>query len=145
MVRTTRTGGPAKEAEVRRQAIVLTAGLMAVTGLGLVGGVPAGASTRTSPAAQHVKVGSRWTLGLTGDCEVQTFAAGGTWTADRFGDGDWYSGGAATIKEGWTTGQDAPALFKGTYSSAVAGYTGKFGAVGGSIKAELVKGVVGGC
>ena len=124
--------------------MVWTAGVLAVTGFGVLAG-GAGASVPASPAGQHVTTGSKWTLEVGSDCLVQTFGAGHTWTADKYGDGGKYSGGAATIKEVWTTGEDAPSIFKGTYSSAAKGYTGKFRSVGGSAKAKLVKGAVGAC
>jgi hypothetical protein len=126
--------------------MVLTAGVLAVTGLGLLGGAPAGASAAASSAAQHVKAGSKWTFEITGQgCEVQTFGSGKTWTADMGGDGGKYRGGAATIKDVWTTGSDAPAIFKGTYTSAAKAYEGTWIDSSGSLAAELVRGDVGGC
>ena len=130
---------------MRRHAACLMSGLMA-TGLGVLAGAPAGASAPASPAGQHVRAGSHWTFAIPGeDCELQTFGAGKTWTADLGGDGGKYSGGAATIKEVWTTGGDNPAIFKGTYESSAKEYKGKFKNLDGSFKAILVKGDVDGC
>jgi hypothetical protein len=120
--------------------------LLLAAGVGVLAGAPAGAAAQASSVGQHVKTGSTWTFAIIGeDCELQTFGAGKTWTADLGGDGGRYSGGAATIKEQWTTGGDNPAVFKGTYESSAKEYKGKFKNLDGSFKAVLVKGDVDGC
>jgi hypothetical protein len=120
--------------------------LLMTAGVGVLAGAPAGASAPARSAGQHVKTGSKWTFAIIGeDCELQTFGAGKTWTADLAGDSGRYSGGASTIKEVWTTGGDSPAVFKGTYASSAKEYKGKFKDLDGSFKAVLVKGDVDGC
>ncbi len=123
-----------------RRLAVLAAGLAMVATLGVTGVSGAAASV----PALHVKPGGVWTeLNKQGGCEVQTFATGGTWTADIGGDAGTYTGGGKTLLETWTAGQDATLTFTAKYSRSKKKYVGTFG--GGFDQGDtgyLVKGVV---
>jgi hypothetical protein len=95
-------------------------------------------------AALHVKPGSTWTSEADGNgCEIQTFAAGHTWTGDGFGDSGTYTGGGTKITTTDTAGNDTSLVFSGSYSKAKKQYTGTFnGRDSITATGQLVKGAV---
>jgi len=94
-------------------------------------------------AALHVRPGGVWTgEANTAGCEVQTFAANHTWSADQFGDSGTYKGGGKKITVTETAGDDSPSAFSGTYSKAKQEYIGSFSGKGAGLTGQLVKGAV---
>jgi hypothetical protein len=94
--------------------------------------------------AGKVKVGQMWTLTVV-NCEVQTFAAGHTWTADLGSDAGTYKGGGKKITEAFTAGIDEGGTFKGKFAKSVGGYSGTYTFDGSNYSATLVKGATSGC
>ena len=107
-----------------------------------------GAAGAATPAVKP-KPGGVWTLQIVGQgCEVQTFAAGGVWTADAAGDRGTYVDGVSvsghkTVKETWTAGNDTGLTFKGTKAAGV--YSGPLGGIGAGFTATLTLGATAGC
>jgi hypothetical protein len=107
-------------------------------------GLTAGTRTPVPMAKLHVKPGGTWTSEAVGNgCQIQTFAAGNTWTGDNFGDSGTYAGGGKKITTTDTAGNDTTLVFSGSYVKAKKRYTGTFNARD-SITAtgQLVKGAV---
>jgi hypothetical protein len=125
---------------VMARLALMMAGVAMVVGIG----VTAVAGSPVPEAAAHVKPGGVWTSEPDGNgCEVQTFAAGHTWTGDGFGDSGTYTGGGKKITTTDTAGNDVTLVFTGSYSKAKKQYTGTFaGRDGITAKGQLVKGAV---
>lgn len=128
---------------ILRHAGMLAAGLALTTSVGLGG---AGLASAASPAL-NIKPNSQWTLEVNGGgCEVDTFAADGTFsTTENGGDAGKWSGGASTVAMKWTAGEDIGITFRGTYVTSLKEYSGSLGGVGNGNSGELVKGAVSGC
>jgi hypothetical protein len=99
--------------------------------------------THATPAT-HVKPGSVWTLTAgPGECNVQTFAAGGGVTTDTGYTGTWTKPTRNKIKESFPS---APATYKAKYSRALGGYTGTLVLAGTSYpNTTLTPGATAGC
>jgi hypothetical protein len=122
-----------------RLAVMTAAGLAMAAGVGLIGADAASAAT---PAVLHVTAGSKWTAELNGVgvsfCEVDTFAANHTFTADVQNDRGTWSGGGRTITMKWTHGSLQGSVFMGTWARTAKAYEDV-------PNGALVKGVVAGC
>ena len=115
----------------RRTGGVAAALIMAAT-LAWTGSVASAAQ----PAVK-TKPGSQWTFGIKGGaCEVETFAAGGTFTSDLYGDSGTYTGGGSSIQMHWTAGGDAGLTYSGQWIAAKKEFKGS----GADKKATLAKG-----
>jgi hypothetical protein len=80
-------------------------------------------------------------------CEVQTFSANGTWTADKLGDsGTWTKNGKA-IAETWTAGSDRGQSLKAHWNKATSEFKGRGtgGISGGIWDTILTSGAATGC
>jgi hypothetical protein len=133
------------EMMLRRLALATLAAGLAMTGT-LAHSGAAGAAT---PTSVKPKPGGVWTFQVVnGSCEVQTFAAGGVWTADNFGDSGTYvdgvSRGHKTVALTWTAGGDAGLMWTGTWYKAHHHYSGPEGGTGSST-ATLTHGATSGC
>jgi hypothetical protein len=127
---------------MRRHLLLATAGLVAVSGFGLLGAAgPAGASSGAGPAAQHIKPGQQWTFEASG-CEILTFSANGTFKADLLNDRGSYTAGGPAIKLKWTKGAEKGATFVGAYQRSTKTFTGTLKDNGSTSSSQLVKGVV---
>jgi hypothetical protein len=74
---------------------VLAAGLAMTATVGLAG---AGAVSAASSAALHIEAGRHWTIEIdNGACQVLTFAANGTFSADLALDSGTWRGGTSII------------------------------------------------
>jgi YVTN family beta-propeller protein len=71
-----------------------------------VGGDPQAVAIGKVPKLEHITPGSSWTMDVEGCCEVQTFQAAGTWTADDNGDSGTWTGGGKTLYVEFTAGED---------------------------------------
>lgn len=120
-----------------RRLTLMTAGLAAVTILGL-----AGTASAETPAL-HVKSGGVWTAEVKhAGCEIVTFGAHKTFTGDMGGDTGTYTGGGQSISMKWTAGEAAGLTFSGTFSKSDDEFTGSYGGSGSGEKGQLVKGKV---
>ena len=119
---------------------LMMAALAMVVGVGLT----AGTGSAAAVAALHVKPSGTWTSeAVRNGCEIQTFAAGNTWTGDGFGDFGTYTGGGKKITTTDTAGNDVTLVFSGSYSQAKKRYMGTFNARDGiTATGQLVKGAV---
>jgi hypothetical protein len=122
------------------RAATMAAGLVTVASLGLSGAGPSSAAT----PALHIAAGSKWTAEVNGNgCEVDTFAANGTFRGDHRDRGTW-SGGGTTLNMTWTAGYAAGLTFSGTFTKTpVKEYSGTF--ANGRFSGQVVKGAVPGC
>lgn len=123
------------------RAAVIAAGLAMTASVGLAG---TGAASAAS-AGQHIKPGAKWTMEIDVNsfgCEVETFHANGTFTADKLGDSGTWNGGGRTIGMLWKAGADTFGNFNATFTrTPVSEYSGPFGGTLGG-RGQLVKGVV---
>ena len=125
-----------------RKAAAVAAGLAMVASFGVAG---VGAATAATPAL-HVKGGSRWTMKVTSlGCEVESFAANGTFKGDVGSDKGTWTGGHDTLNMKWTKGTMGGATFSGTLRAPDREYEGTFTHNGTSQLGELVNGASPGC
>jgi hypothetical protein len=80
-----------------------------------------------TPPAIKVMPGSQWSLTFNGGpCEVQSFSAKGTWTADKNEDAGTYAVRGKSLDEQWTSGDQVGLTFGATYVKADGAYQGTF-------------------
>lgn len=132
---------------IRRTAVAaLAAGLAMTASVGLAGA--GGAAFAASPALK-IEPDSQWTMrfnfGNGADaCQIDTFAANDTFTADNGDHGKW-SGGGHTVSMTWIEG-GVILTFSGTYTATPkAAYVGKFGGTDAGDKGRLIKGAIASC
>jgi hypothetical protein len=117
---------------MRRRTGGVAAGLILAATLACTGSVASAAQ----PAIK-TKPGSQWTFAEKGAaCEVETFASGGTWTSDQYGDSGTYTGGGSSIQLIWTAGDDEGLTYSGHWVAAKKEFKGS----GVDKKATLTKG-----
>ena len=124
-----------------RRIAVLAVGLAMTAGAGLAG---AGAASAASPAL-HIKADAKWTEEtVRGGCEIDTFAANGTFTGDVDpGDTGTWSGGGTTITMHWTGDSNPGLSFSGTFTTTpVKEYKGTLRYEGAVFSGKLVKGAI---
>jgi hypothetical protein len=133
-----------KGATMLRRVAVLAVGLAMTTSVAL-----AGAASAATPAALHIKAGSKWAADVYGTCEeVVTFAANHTFRADKGDDSGTWSSGYERITMSWTEGSDKGEGFSGSFPPPPPKeYLGIFAGLPGGVTepGELVKGAVPGC
>ena len=126
-----------------RRTGMIAAGFAMAASFGLAGAAESSAAT----PALHVKADSKWTAVIPGfGCEIEHFAANGTFKGDQGGDSGIWKGGGATLKMKWTSGARVGGAFSGTYTKSPASkYSGTFTDNGNSLPGKLVEGAKSGC
>jgi hypothetical protein len=122
-----------------RRAAAFAAGLAMTASIGLTS---VGATSAASPTLK-IKAGSQWTAEVRGaGCEIETFAANGTFSGDMQGDAGTWSGGGKRIILTWTGGRADGLTFNGKFTTTPSNeYKGSYGGL--AIESgELVKGAV---